>query len=151
MHFLDGTLHTKYLHDQVRLWVHATVGLSHSQEWLRFRYARIIYVVFFKYCSSECYVPFSWAMKCCMNVCIDKTVLPFFYSVAMIKYWTPCSQILNPWLEDIVDSGIGLSNLPVRLHIGWQAVTTTLCQIDYLIQSGTKNLISVLYCTYLFI
>ncbi len=38
------------------------------------------------------------------------------------------SQILSSWLGNIVDSGIGLSYWPARLHVGWQAGATTLCQ-----------------------
>ncbi len=50
-----------------------------------------------------------------------------------------CSQILSPWLGDIVDSGIELSYRPSRLHIGWRAGTIT---VGYNPQSGIKNLAS---------
>ncbi len=38
------------------------------------------------------------------------------------------SQILSPWLGDIVDSGLGLSYRHAIDYIGWRADMTTLCQ-----------------------
>ncbi len=53
------------------------------------------------------------------------------------------AKFLFPDWGDIVDSGIGLSYRPARLHIGWRAGRTTLCQSRlYIPQSGTKNLAS---------
>jgi hypothetical protein len=39
----------------------------------------------------------------------------------------PVVKFIVPDWGDKVDSGMGLSHGPARLHIGWQAGTTTLC------------------------
>jgi hypothetical protein len=41
---------------------------------------------------------------------------------------SPVAKFLVPDWRDIVDSGNGLSYCSARLHIGWRAGTTTLCQ-----------------------
>jgi hypothetical protein len=55
-----------------------------------------------------------------------------------------CSQILSPWLGDIVDSGIGLSHRPARLQYAGEPVQQPYAEVDYIPQSETKNLACVI-------
>jgi hypothetical protein len=74
----------------------------------------------------------------------------FYRSIAQrlgcVAHWIRCdmnrSQILSPWLGDLVDFGIGLLYRPARMRIGWRAGTTTLCQSQLYPQSAIKNLAS---------
>ncbi len=50
-----------------------------------------------------------------------------------------CSQILSPWLRNIVDSGIGLMYWPI--HHG-QAAWQPYAKDDYILRSGNKNFAS---------
>ncbi len=59
-----------------------------------------------------------------------------------IKLSKNCYQILNFWLGDLLESGIGLSYCPAS---SWQAGTTPYARVDYNLQSETKNLAKGLY------
>jgi hypothetical protein len=55
-----------------------------------------------------------------------------------------CSQILSPWLGDILDSGIGLSYRPATSLCSMEdRYDKPYARVDYIPQPGTKNLASV--------